>query len=411
MKKLIYILKLTLLAIITGTIISIYQYIIHLILDISVYLVKQNIIVFLFTVLISLGIYFIINYFNKKNPGYYGSGVPQVEAYNEGIYNFNPYKMILFISINSLFAFFSNFLLGSEGSSVSIGTSIGMIQDKVLKEEKSNNHLLSGSSAFACAFVSPLAGICHLIEENKKILSIKLVLKGIYVILISFCISYLIYPHSLLPYYTSLFLPIKYYWILLLVILFTIAVSKLFMYLIIKVKDITKGKKIMEYLTPVLIVIFITISRYYSVMVGSGNKLLNSDLFSYSIFIIIVILLFRLFATALSISSNTSGGLVLPTIAVGAVASQIIIKAYSLINNDILNYSNIFIICGMCISYVIVTKCPITGLVLGLKCMQIKIIIIPLIISILVCYIFIRLYKYDNIYHKLLKRLKIKVEV
>lgn len=410
MNKILYILKLTLLAIIVGIVISIYQYIIHLIVDVSIFLISNNIFIFLLTLFLTLSVYFVVNYFNKKHPGYYGSGVPQVEAYNEGVYEFNPYKMMLFISINSLFAFFSNFLLGSEGSSVSIGTSIGMIQEKLFKEEKNNNHILSGSSAFACAFVSPLAGICHLIEENKKILNLKLILKGIYVIIISFIVSYLIYPHSLLPYYDSLFLPIKYFWLLLLVIIFTIVVSKLFMYLIIKIKDITKGKKIMEFVTPILIVIFITLSRFFPVIVGSGSGLLKSDLFSYSILIILLIIIFRLFGTALSISSNTSGGLVLPTLAVGAVTPQILIKAYSLIDNDILNYSNIFIICGMCIAYVIVTKCPVTGLVLGLKCMQLKIIVVPLVLSVIICYIFTKVYKYDNIYHKLLKRLKLKVE-
>ena len=210
MKKVLYkILKLTILALLVGVFIAGYQFVGHEVISFSKYLLNERNLIWISTIACSILLLVGLMFVNKKYPGYYGSGVPQIEAYHRGWYDINPYKNLLFITINSLFAFFGGFLLGSEGPSVTIGSSIGMIGNKAFKDENKNDVALFGSAGFACAFSSPLAGLCHLLEENKHLISWKFILKGIYVIALSFIISYLIYPHSLLPKFEFGFMPFK----------------------------------------------------------------------------------------------------------------------------------------------------------------------------------------------------------
>ena len=406
MKKVLYkILKLTILALLVGVFIAGYQFVGHEVISFSKYLLNERNLIWISTIACSILLLVGLMFVNKKYPGYYGSGVPQIEAYHRGWYDINPYKNLLFITINSLFAFFGGFLLGSEGPSVTIGSSIGMIGNKAFKDENKNDVALFGSAGFACAFSSPLAGLCHLLEENKHLISWKFILKGIYVIALSFIISYLIYPHSLLPKFEFGFMPFKFYFILIFVVGLCVGVSKLYMYLIIKVKDLTKGKQIMFYLTPVVLVGFMILRRFFPVLIGNGLDSLNIEVLDYSLLIILGIFLFRLIFTSISISSNLSGGLVLPTLAIGSLVAILSVKGISLLFPEINEYIGLFIICGMLVVLAVVTNAPITAFVLGLKCAPFKVVALPLFICLTICMIPFYVFKWSNIYHQLEKRI------
>ena len=408
MQKILYFLKLTLVAVVVGAFISLYQYLIHLVVDLSYTLLSGKFIVFIATIIAAIVVYFIILFINKKNPGYYGSGIPQIEAFYENMIFINSVKMFIIIFINSLHAFFCNLLLGSEGTSVSIGTSIGLIKNRIFKENDNYNGIYGGSSAFGCAFLSPLAGICHLYEENKKTIDFKKFIIGCYVIILSFLVTYALYPHKLLPVFESSYLPLKFYFILIFIVLFGILTGKFFIWLNVKMKYITKKNKSMAYVTPFLMVLCMILVRFYSVSVGSGIRILSTDLLSGSLIAIILLFIFRLSFTSLSLSSYSSGGLVLPTLAIGCLVSLIVVKIASLLNSSILEYQYIFVICGMFTTFAIVTKCPITGLVLAMQCMSFQVIVLPIIVTILICYLMILIFKYDNIYHQLIHAMGFK---
>ena len=245
MKKVwLLLLKLTLIGLIVGLVIAGYQFIGHEVIHYSKHLLHGENIVWISTIACSVILLIGLMLVNKRIPGYYGSGVPQIEAYHRGWYNFTHYKMLILITVNSLFGFFGGFLLGSEGPSVTIGSSLGMIGNDVFKSDSKEDVALFGSAGFACAFSSPLAGLCHLIEENKHFVSWKFILKGIYVIALAFFTSYLVYPHALLPEFEVNMLPFKFYLVLIISVVLCVLASKLYMYLIIKVKDLTKGKQI-----------------------------------------------------------------------------------------------------------------------------------------------------------------------
>ena len=397
--------KLTLLGLLVGLFIAGYQFIAHEVIHYSNVLLKSEILIWVFTIISSFVLLIVLMVINKKNKGYYGGGIPQIEAYHRGWYEFSPYKMLVFMTINSLFGFFGGFLLGSEGPSISIGSSLSMILNRIFKLEDKDDVAIGGSAGFACAFSSPLAGLCHMIEENKHIISFKLIIKGIYVIGISFIISYLLYPHSLLPYLEIEMLPIKYIWLIILLSVICLIISKLFIASTIKLKDMTKGTKIMMYLTPILLVLFMMLRRYEGILIGNGIDSLDVNVIDYSLAIILCIFIFRFIGTVFSLNSNMSGGLVLPTLAIGSLTGIILVKVLSYFIPEITNYTYIFIICGMLMSFSVVTNAPITALVLGLKCAPIKVIVLPLFLGLAICTIPFYVFKWENIYHKLEKRL------
>lgn len=396
--------KILLVAVLIGLLISLYQFLAHEVIHYSNYLMNIEIEFCILTITIAIIVYIAIRFINIKYSGYYGSGVPKIEAYyNHGV-EFNSYKMIILIFVNSLFAFFTGFLLGSEGPSISMATSIGKIGNDITKTKDKEIEASSGSAGFACAFMSPLAGLCHLIEENKKMLNLKLILKGIAIIFISFIICYFVFPHNILPYYEVGFLPFKYYFVLLILIPILLLVSKLYTVIILFINDLSKRFPFMYIITPVLIISFMVLRRFCPVLSGNGSLALELDIIDYALIAIIGILMFRLLFTGLSASAYVSGGLVLPMLAVGALCGFLVVKVYSFIDSNILDYTAIFIACGMVSMFGITTKCPLTAFVLGLKCAEFNVIVLPMLVIVGITGMLTYLFKYRSIYYYLEKR-------
>ena len=116
-----------LIALAVGVAISVYQICAHLVTDAGARLTQGSWPAFLLALAIGLGLYALCVAANRRLPGYYGSGIPQIEAYHRGWYRFTAWKMLLLLFCNSLLAFFCGFLLGSEGPSVSMATSIAIL--------------------------------------------------------------------------------------------------------------------------------------------------------------------------------------------------------------------------------------------------------------------------------------------
>ena len=84
-----------------------------------------------------------------------------------------------------------------------------------------------------------------------------------------------------------------------------------------------------------LMILFMLLRRFYPILVGNGTLSLELGVLDYSLIVILLILLFRLIFTAISVSSNVSGGVVLPMLAVGALSAFVLVKMYSLLDFEI----------------------------------------------------------------------------
>lgn len=390
--------------VLVALIISLFQFLAHELAAFSDYLVNLNtlslVLTIILTTLYSIGVIYI----NKKIPGYTGSGIPQFEAYFNQDFSFSPLKMAVLIFSNSMLAFFAGLMLGGEGPSISISGSLAMLTNKTFKEEDKELVMAANSAGFACAFLSPFAGLMHLLEENKKHLSISLIIKGLFIIIVSSIITYFIYNHDLLPLKSELVLPYKYYYIIPVIIVMSLVISKLYIIFITFFKDFSKKSKILGYMLPILIISFLLIKRYYPLIGGSGANLFKLDVLDYSLFIILAFLIVRLLGTALSSNTLISGGLVLPMLAVGSLEGYIITSLFSKVNG-IIDYQNTIVIISMLSCYAVICKTPLTAMALGLKMAPLKVYLLPLTIVLIPTTIIIHLLKWDNIYGELEKRL------
>lgn len=286
--------------------------------------------------------------FGKK---WYDNGRELIEGYYEGKGRWNPFKHIFFVFFNSLMAFFSGFLLGSEAPSVMMGSSCGLIVSRVSKDEDMDLVKCAGSAGFAVAYMSPVAGLCHLIEENKKHLSFKLIVLGLPTIALSFGLAYLfqhyIYHfHSVYMAFDS-FLPFNYYPLLLLIGFLSVVVAKMYF---IGYKMIARSKTIMRYMDIITFVIaigYMVLRRFYPFLVGSGSSLFEAGLIDYAWYAIIGILLFRIVNTSLSFEASLSGGVVVPALAMGAVLSDLLVNLFVGVMPGLTEYASLIRFVGM----------------------------------------------------------------
>lgn len=406
MKKiLILIAKLSITTVFIALFISFFQWFSHEVIHYSELFLEYNYwIVTLIIILTTLFSIVIIN-INNKYKGYLGSGVPQFEAYFDHNYQFSSVKMLILITINSFFAYFSGFILGGEGPSITTAGAIGKSVNEMFKSEDKELVEASCSAGFACAFLAPVAGFCHLIEENKKHLTFSLLLKGLFIIFISSLITYFVYPHNLLPNKAIVNLPFNLYYSLIFVVLYILMFSYLFKKSILLTKDLNKKYNFMIYLTPILVIVFMLLRKFYPIFVGSGSIILSTDIYDMFLVCLVGLLIVRLIFSGLSANANVSGGIVLPMLAIGALGGEIIVNVISKFDTRIVDYNQVLKICTMVGVFAVVTNCPLTALVLGLKMGEFSVVILPLTIVLVTLYFILKLTKHHSIYKDLVKRL------
>lgn len=395
-------LKIIVLIVFVSLIISFYQWLAHQIVSFSDWLIASN---WLLTGAIALLFCTCLIYLNRKVPGYSGSGIPQVEAYHAGWYSFNPFWMMGLVFINSLMSFFSGFLLGGEGPSVTIASSMALSVNRLFHKEDKELVACCGSAGFACAFLSPLAGLFHLLEENRSVLKLSLLLKGVLIIVVSSFLAQWIYPHRLLPITFDTLFPYDLFYVFLLVVLVGVTVGKLYIFFIAKIKDLSLRFRYFYWIAFALVVLCLVFKRYLPQMSGSGTYLLENRLVSMGLLWLVVLLIGRMLGTAFCNATLFSGGLVLPMLALGALSGEIVVAFVAFFRSDIVLYEDLIKICAMFTVFAVVCKTPLTAIALSLQTGAYDVVLLPVSICVLTSFVIVSLFKWPNIYQELEKRL------
>ncbi len=392
-------LKILLLGVLIGLFISFYQFIMHEIIAISNDIFQSNNSLLIFIMLvIAIILSFIIIFINNKYKGYLGSGIPQYEAFYDGNLDFSPFKMFFLVLFDSLYAYFCGFPLGGEGPSITLSASLA----KMITKDK-ELIAASGSTGFCVAFLAPLAGFFHLIEENRHYVKISFLFKGFILIIIASLVAYLVYPHNLLPIFVETALDYKYYYLIVIVSIIAFIVGRLYVLAIIKVKDMSKIFKNFLYLTPLFSLLFLFYMTKDLYFIGSGQNILANPLFTTSIMLCVFYLFYRLLGTAFSNSLAVSGGLVLPMLSLGALCGLLVTLMFKDIIPNITKYNDILVVVGMLVLYNSVCKTPLTALALSFKMGSFINVFLPVLIGIIISTSLLYLLKQQNIY-KLLER-------
>lgn len=352
---------------ISGALVGLYQYLMVYVISLSNYFylnpTPNNILVMLSSVIIL----FPLNYILIINsPSIDGSGVPNLIK-ELHINKKTEYKKSLpSLYLNSYISLFYGLNLGSEGPSIVIGGKVGQAYQDLLKQDNKQVIAMFASSGFGCAFLSPLAGFTYFLEANyKSIKSIITIIRTLLICFLSFFISNLINNHHLLN-LTDFYFDYSYIYIIVFLILFNSLISMIFIKLIVKIKTYFKyhNNLMIKYRAIFLILISILIGFSCNYLSGAGSNILDIDYLSFPIYVLLGILVYKLIFTSIYGSGSVTGGLVIPSMTLGAISGEIILNILSSDLNIIPTSYSIIILISMCMTFAYINKNPLSATIL-----------------------------------------------
>ena len=330
----------------------------------------------LMTVLVILGLTILavaMYLLHRFAPEIKGGGIPRSTGIMRGVLSFRRIRTLVGTVIGSWISFFSGLLLGSEGPSVLIGTSIGSLFQPVTKKDIWSRYMpTAGAGAgFAVATGSPLTAVLFIIEEVHKRLTARLVLITSASVLAAysvnrllcgaFGISHLLFPIDRLPEIS--FSQIGY---VLLLGVIVAAFVWIFDVLVVGFRTLMKkaGKRIPD-LVKLLFVFVVTgvVGIIRPSAIYGGRGLLLGILDGSSVFGLVAILLcWRLIMMILTSNSGATGGSFVPTLCIGGLIGGVSAELMISIGMPAELYG-VFVLIAMCAFLGGTMRAPLTAIV------------------------------------------------
>ena len=321
-----------------------------------------------------VGCALVMNVLHKKIPAVKGGGIPRSEGILRGVLSFKWLKTLLGTFFGSMLSFFVGLPLGSEGPAVLIGTSVGGMCDNLSKSKSAwGRCIMTGGAGagFAVATGAPLAAILFTLEEiHKKFTAMLMLMVSISVLSASFVNSYLCSVFGMSP---SLFefetLPrfeLKHSgYLLLFGLLIALAVG-VFDGSVEWVYKITR-KVSGRFAHVVKLVIFFLLTGCLGLVfdgaIYSGHDVIENVMVrSESLWLLFLLLVARLVMMLLATNSAATGGIFIPTLAIGALFSAFFANLMLLIGMPT-EYFTALVLLGMCAFLGGTLRAPITALV------------------------------------------------
>ncbi len=305
----------------------------------------------------------------KKESLISGSGIPQVKGELTDHIETKWYRVLAFKFIGAAAAIGAGLSLGREGPSVQLGAMVGKGFSRITKKLHTEEKLLmtcGAGAGLAAAFNAPLAGVVFSLEELHKNFSEEVLLSTMAAAITSDFVSR--YVFGLAPVFaieTPEMLPLKYYWI---VILLGILLGVLGVFYNASVKKTQNmyGHIKDTFLRIIIPFIFAAVfSMVYPSVLGGGSNLVEGIAGGeFMLKGLLILLVVKYMYSMLSFASGAPGGIFLPLLVLGSVigASFFDISAPLLGIDDI--YLANFVIFGMAGYFAAIVRAPITGVIL-----------------------------------------------
>lgn len=354
----------------------------------------------------------VTGYMVRKEPMISGSGIPQVEGRLSRKLKMNWLRILILKFVGGAMALAAGLSVGREGPSVQMGASIGEGFSKGFRRVNIEENFLitSGASAgLAAAFNAPLSGVIFALEEVHKNFSPLVLLSAMAASLMSDFVSknFLGLGPSL-KFTTISQVPLKYYWMLVILGIIVGVSGVIFSKGILKTQDIyDKFKKVPIEVKVLIPFVFTGIAGFLCpLLLGGGHdlimKLVTGGL---TIKLLIFLLLVKFIMVITTFGSGVPGGIFFPLLVLGALIGDIFgITICHLTNIPTMFIMN-FIILAMAGHFASIIKAPITGIVLIIEMTGSFDQLLSLAVVVLVSYIISDLLRSDPIYESLLDKL------
>ena len=315
---------------------------------------------------------------HKAVPECRGGGIPRSEGVLRGVLSFRWFKTFAGTFFGSMLSFFCGLPVGSEGPAVLMGTSIGCMCGNLSKNKTTwSRYVMTGGAGagFAVATGAPLAGILFALEEIHKRFTPMLVLA------VSMTVVSATYVNQLLCSVFNISISLFHIeslkafelgdigYLLVLGVLVALAVG-IFDSSISLFGKITKKFRILSKPYIKLIAVFIVtgiLALTFGDALYSGHHsiesvMVNNCTFGFLIALFAIRLIMMLFVT----DSGVTGGIFIPTLAIGAAFAALVSKLLLLMGmSEDLFAATVFL--GMCAFIGGTLRAPLTASVLFIE--------------------------------------------
>ncbi len=333
-------------------------------------------------IMIVMIIAFFVYIMAKWQPLASGSGIPQVKAELRGQLKQPVYRLLIAKFTGAVLAIGAGLSIGREGPSIQLGALVGKGYAKATRKLPVEEKMLltcGAGAGLAGAFCAPFSGAVFALEELHKNFSVDVLVSTMAACISANFVS--AYIFGLDPVFNLSIpsrLPLKQYWILLIMGVLLGLLGNIYNNLMMKaLKTYDKLPKPLAigvaFALAIVVMLFMpqALGGGHSV-VGQiahgeftlgfgilGNKIGLGILISLIIFFIV-----KLIFSAISFGSGVAGGIFLPLLVLGAIVGGIFGEAFNQINGSNELYIANFVILGMVGMFSAIVGAPATGVIL-----------------------------------------------
>ncbi len=266
----------------------------------------------------------------KKEPSIGGSGISEAKVYVNMPTKINHRRQFFLKYIGSIMVLSAGLTAGRVGPSVNFGAMVGIEigERNKLGTDYTILLVLAGIASGICSiFGAPLAGMMFVLEvitddADENVLTV--MLSSVFA---SFFVVSLFSHEPVFALKNLPDLPLKYYYLIFILIIFTVIFSKLFNHLLLKTFDIMKKIPLKNEYIPVIPFLLTGVFYFTNInYVGFEHNLLMTLKDSNIILTMVVYFIVKLILTLFTYGSRVPGGMFFPVIFLGSVAGLLIFK-------------------------------------------------------------------------------------
>lgn len=321
-----------------------------------------------FLLLIFIG--FLVSLINKWEPMAAGSGIPQINAEVKGYIGTKWWRVIIAKLIGGTASVFCGLSLGREGPSVQLGGMAGKGVAVLTKADKTTQLRMISCGAgagMAAAFNAPLAGIMFVLEEICHTFDKSILCMGIVATITADYTSKLFFGQSTTFNYDTLNIPLRHYWILILIGIILGVSGILYNIIMVKAQDLFKKiKKIPNSVKLPCVFLLSGIVGLIMPQILCGGHNMESLLMNDrpSMQTLLVLVTAKFFFGAVCFASGAPGGTLYPLCILGAYLGAVCgTFSINTFNLDPQLWEE-FVVIGMAGFFSSIVRAPITSIVL-----------------------------------------------
>ena len=397
----------TVVGIVTGILIFVFKatssFVIHK--SESIYsFVRQNPIYLPLLILGVVAVGFVAGVFLKYAKECRGGGIPTAVATIRGILPLKWVQGLFGLFFSSMLTYLAGVPLGNEGPSVQMGTAAGKGMSSAFgkKNRAWERYNMTGGAAagFAIATGSPLSGIVFALEELHRRFS-----PPIFIVASVSVISGKITSDALssifgidttfLDFAINKVLPLRFLWVAVLIgIVCGLSANLLTRFYRVVKRSADKSSGKLNYVTKItLIFTVVGLLGFISAdFVGSGHSLIERILHGHAVwYMILIAFLIRAFVMLVANNDGVSGGMFVPTLALGAMIASLIsdgLIALELISKD---YYAILIVIGIAAFLSASSRIPLTALTFAAEALCVVTNMLPAAVGVVVAYLVVEM--------------------